>query len=172
MIFARPRVPETGPSPSASTGSDHTDAAHGPCPWRISRAGQYQVGKHVPLLESHNFRSGPGAIQREFRRPERGPRMLLANRDLRPDGSNAGCRDGVQPGSRHTSRPAEAPDGSVQWAYFKEDGGTGGRPEEPVQFRIILCFLLQDLRIAVGLEGSCVRRPAGCRRGRRSGSGR
>jgi len=78
--------------------------------------------ENVPLLECNNLRCGPGAIQRDLRRPKGGAGMLLTNEDLRACCTNTGCGDCVLPGRRHLLEFAEAPDGAVQWSHIgKED---------------------------------------------------
>ncbi|MDQ1058508.1 hypothetical protein QFZ23_002409 [Arthrobacter globiformis] len=73
----------------------HTYSAHWPCPRRIARAGEQQMSEKVPLLNSNDPGSGPGAIQCELHRPEGGAGMLLSNGDLRTGSTNTGCSDGV-----------------------------------------------------------------------------
>lgn len=105
--------------------------------------------ENVALFQRDGLRSGPGAIQVELHRPERGSGVFLADGNLSIGSSDAGCGDRINACFRYFGRRAKAPDRSVQRAHFEEDDRARHGPEEFVQLGVVPCFPSQDLRITV-----------------------
>jgi hypothetical protein len=103
----------------------------------------------VPLLKCDDLRSGPGAIQRQLLRPERGTRMLLPNGNLRIRSTNTGSGDGVLPGRQHLLRRAKAPERAVQRADLEKEDRTRHCLKEFAQLAVVLSLPLQDPRITI-----------------------